>query len=307
MAIVKVTDLAFARLQSPDLDVAEQFLSDFGMVRVERTAKALYMRGTGPTHHIHVTHLGEPRFLGLAFHAASEDDLERLAKAPGADGIESIDEPGGGKRVRVRDPLGYQMEVVFGMKEQAALPVRRVTRNAGELLRIPAGASQVKRLGHAVLMTPGAKEKIKWYREMLGFVPSDEVYAGTKDNIIASFNRCDRGETHVDHHTFLCIEGPKVGLNHLAFEVQNFDDLMLGHQHLKQAGRYRHWWGIGRHVLGSQVFDYWEDPWGRAHEHWWDTDQLTSRHPGNLIPAEEGLLSQWGAPVPEAFITHATP
>jgi catechol 2,3-dioxygenase-like lactoylglutathione lyase family enzyme len=307
MPIVKVADIAFARLQSPDLDLAEQFLTDFGMVRVERTSKALYMRGTGPTHHIHVTHLGEPRFISLAFHAESEEDLERLAKAPGAEGIESIDEPGGGKRVRVKDPHGYPMEVLWGSRQHPELPTRRVTRAAGELLRIPLGASQVKRLGHAVIMTQDAKEKIKWYREMLGFVPSDEVYAGPKDNIIASFNRCDRGDTHVDHHTFLCIEGPKVGLNHLAFEVQNFDDLMLGHQHLKQAGRYQHTWGVGRHLLGSQVFDYWKDPWGRTHEHWWDTDQLTNRHPGNLLSAEEGLSSQWGEAVPESFITHASP
>jgi hypothetical protein len=82
---------------------------------------------------------------------------------------------------------------------------------------------------------------------------------------------------------------------------------MLGHHHLKRAGRYHHWMGVGRHVIGSQVFDYWQDPWGRAHEHWWDTDQLTKAHPANYVPVEEGLLSQWGPDVPEAFITHASP
>ena len=41
MPFVKVTDLAFARLQSPDRDIAEQFRTDFGMVRVERTPRAL--------------------------------------------------------------------------------------------------------------------------------------------------------------------------------------------------------------------------------------------------------------------------
>jgi catechol 2,3-dioxygenase-like lactoylglutathione lyase family enzyme len=210
-------------------------------------------------------------------------------------------------RVRLKDPNGYQMEVIFGLKEHAPLPVRKVTRNPGELLRVRPGPSQVKRLGHAVIMTPNAKEKIKWYREIFGLIPSDEIYAGPEDNIIASFNRCDRGETHVDHHTFLCVEGAKTGLNHLAYEVQNFEDLMLGHHHLKRAGRYHHWMGIGRHVIGSQVFDYWQDPWGRAHEHWWDTDQLTSRHPANYIPVEEGLLSQWGPDVPETFISHASP
>src|SRR5687768_3766697 len=306
MPIVRVTDIAFARLQSPDLDVAEQFLTDFGMMRVERTRTALYVRGTGPNHHIQVVHVGEPRFLGLAFFAESEEDLKRLAAAPGAEGVEHLDEPGGGMRVRLKDPNGYQMEVLYGLDEHAPLPARTVSRAPGEVLRIAPGPSQVKRLGHAVVMTPNAKERIKWYREMFGFVPSDEIYAGPKDNIIASFNRCDRGDTHVDHHTFLCVEGAKAGLNHLAYEVESFEDLMLGHYHLKRAGRYQHWMGVGRHVIGSQVFDYWQDPWGRTHEHWWDTDQLTRRHPGNYVPVEEGLLSQWGPDVPEAFITHAS-
>src|SRR4051794_27610765 len=117
MPVVKVSDIAFARLQSPDLDLAEKFLLDFGMVRAARTPKALYMRGTGPAHHIHVTHLGEPRLLGIAFHVDSKDDLKRLAKAPGAKGLENIDEPGGGQRVRVTDPHGYEMEVIYGMKK----------------------------------------------------------------------------------------------------------------------------------------------------------------------------------------------
>jgi catechol 2,3-dioxygenase-like lactoylglutathione lyase family enzyme len=307
MPVVKVTDIAYARLQSPDLDLAEQFLIDFGMVRAERTPSALYMRGTGPTHHIHVTHLGAPRFLGLAFHVQSEEDLQRMAQAAGAEGIENLDEPGGGKRVRVRDPHGYQMELLWGARQHPELAVRSFTRARDEVLRIAPGPSQVKRLGHAVIMTQNAKDKIRWYREMFGFVPSDEVYAGSKDNIIASFNRCDRGEAHVDHHTFLCIEGPATGLNHLAYEVQSFDDLMVGNHHLKAAAKYRHFWGVGRHVIGSQIFDYWTDPWGRAHEHWTDTDLLSSRIPGNLISAEEGLASQWGEPVPAAFITHASP
>ena len=58
MSHVKVSDLAFGRLQSPSLDEAEEFLTAFGMVRSDRTKDALYMRGTDPNHHIHVTHLG---------------------------------------------------------------------------------------------------------------------------------------------------------------------------------------------------------------------------------------------------------
>jgi hypothetical protein len=66
-------------------------------------------------------------------------------------------------------------------------------------------------------------------------------------------------------------------------------------------------WGLGRHVLGSQVYDYWQDPWGRVHEHWTDSDRLNNQNPPTLISAEEGLDSQWGEPVPEKFINHSTP
>ena len=66
-------------------------------------------------------------------------------------------------------------------------------------------------------------------------------------------------------------------------------------------------WGIGRHLLGSQVYDYWADPWGRVHEHWADTDRLNAANGGNLVSAEEGLRSQWGTRPPEKFIGHVSP
>ena len=46
---------------------------------------------------------------------------------------------------------------------------------------------------------------------------------------------------------------------------------MSGHEHLKRHRR-RHVWGIGRHLLGGQIFDYWKSPFGLIHEHWTDTD-----------------------------------
>jgi len=315
MPVVRVSDLAYVRLQSPDLDQAEQFLTDLGLVRAVRRSDRLYMRGTDPDHHIHITHLGPPKYLGLAFRVDSDDDLRRLAQVEGASPVESIDEPGGGRRVRFTDPHGYQVEAVYGRAELAPLPIRHnvlnwgdaKTRRAGELMRLDAGPSQIKRIAHALHMTPRLREVIAWYRDRFGFVSSDEVFTDSREHVIATFNRCDRGETFVDHHTFVCIESDKVGLNHISFEVQNIDDVMLGHEHLKRTGKYEHVWGIGRHVLGSQVYDYWKDPWGRVHERWTDSDMLNCHNPSNFVPADYGLKSQWGTPVPEAFITHASP
>jgi catechol 2,3-dioxygenase-like lactoylglutathione lyase family enzyme len=314
MPWIKATDIAYVRLRSPDLDKQEEFLTRFGLIRSERTPTALYMRGTDPVHHIHITELGEPKVVGLAYHAPSEEALKGLAKAPGATGVESIDEPGGGKRVRLTEPNGFQIEVVHGMAAVKPIPAPRQRLNtgdeplsrAGELMRLPKEAAHVKRIAHGVLLTSKFDETVGWFRDTLGFICSDDVYAGSKDHLIGSFNRCDRGDAFVDHHVFFCLRHEKSGLNHVSFEVPDIDDVAMGHYYLKQFGSYEHMWGIGRHVLGSQVYDYWADPWGRVHEHWADSDRLNLANGSNLVPVEEALVSQWGEAPPEKFINHAS-
>ena len=315
MAIIKVTDIAYGRLRAPDLDKAEEFLTDFGLVRAARTDKALYMRGTDPVHHLHVTEKGDPKFVGIAYHAASEEDLHRVARAPGASAVAKIDEPGGGQRVRLTEPNGYQIEVVWGMEAVAPIPVMDLDflnsgseplRRAGRLMRLPKQMTPIKRIAHGVMGTPKFHETVDWFRNTLGFICSDDVYVDDPKNVIGSFNRCDRGDTYVDHHVFFCIKHEKAGLNHFSFEVHDVDDVFHGHDRLMKLGKYEHIWGLGRHMLGSQVYDYWADPWGRVHERWADTDRLNARTPGTLLSAEEALRSQWGENPPERFIRHVS-
>ncbi len=315
MSIIKATDLAYGRLRAPDLDKEEEFLTAFGMVRSERTATALYMRGTDPPHHIHVTELGEPKYVGIALYAGSMDDLEKISRVPGATPIESIDEPGGGKRVRLTDPDGYQVEVVHGIAQLPKITVARPAVNLGDdktrrrnlayFQNVDRGPSHVKRIGHFVVHTPQFEKTLGWYRDMLGFRCSDEVYADRQDNVIGSFNRLDRGDDYVDHHVFFCIRSDRAGLNHLSFEAADIDDIMTGHEHLVDKG-YEHFWGIGRHSFGSQVFDYWGDPWGRVHEHWADTDVFNASVPPRLW-SRGAIAGPWGSPPPERFMHHASP
>jgi catechol 2,3-dioxygenase-like lactoylglutathione lyase family enzyme len=314
MSVIKAFDLAYGRLTSPDLDRQEAFLTDFGMVRADRTKTALYMRGTDAPHHIHVTGLGEPRYVGIAVHAAGMEDLDRISRVAGASAIEDIDEPGGGRRVRLTDPDGYQVEVVHGMAALEPIPVNRPAVNSGgdklrrkgELFRIERGPSHIKRFGHFVIMSKNFEKTLGWYREMLGFRCSDEVYEGERSHVVGSFNRLDRGDEYVDHHAFFCIRGEKSGLNHLSFEAADIDDILVGHEHLQGKG-YKHMWGLGRHKLGSQFFDYWADPWGRVHEHWADTDVLNARTPPNFVERGPAIAGPWGQPIPEVFRGHASP
>ena len=315
MPVIKVKDIAWGRLRSPDLDKQEEFLLDFGMTRAARTKDKLFMRGTDPNHHLHVTELGEPGFVGLAYYAQSEEDLHKLAKVPGASPVESIDEPGGGKRVRLKDPHGFEIEVVHGVASVEPLTLRHNVMNwgpeklrrAGGLTRLPAGPAQVKRMGHAVIATTDLAKTLRWYRDTFGLLCSDDVWAGEKANVVSSFNRCDCGDDYVDHHVFFTMKGPEAGLNHFSYEVRDIDDVMMGHEHLKKKNKYRHMWGIGRHRLGSQIYDYWCDPWGRVHEHWTDSDVLNIHTPSNSLPAHEALNSQWGEAAPQKFIDHTSP
>lgn len=315
MVAIKVAEFAFPRMEAPDLDEMEEFLTHFGLVRAERTPDALYMRGTDGHHHLHAAHKGGTRFIGFAYHAADEDDLKRLVKLPGASGIETIDEPGGGKRVRLTEPNGYQIEVVAGQKRVPPVRVardelnsaREPVRRAGKVMRLSKSPTSVQRIGHGVLSTPKVKETVAWFRETLGMIRSDDVYAGDKENIIGSFNRLDRGAEYVDHHVFFCNHNARAGLNHVSYEVQDIDCVFQDHEYIKRLGKYDHMWGIGRHLLGSQVYDYWCDPWGRVHERWADTDRLNAANGGHLLSAEEGFQSQWGERPPERFLGHASP
>lgn len=302
--IIRVTDLAFPRFSAPDLDVMEKFLLDFGMQRAARTGDALYMRGTDGQHHVHVTQRGEPGFVGFAFHAASAADLRTLAAATGTK-VEALDEPGGGEAVRLTDPDGRRVDVVHGIATLPPLPLRTheplntgaARVRVGALQRVAAGPSQVKRCGHAAIKTSSLPRLWEWYRHHLGMLASDDMFLEGPDKPIARFARCDKGDAPADHHTLLLVEMGEAKLGHVAWEVADFDDLMLGHDRLTQAGA-RHYWGIGRHILGSQIFDYWKDPLGFTVEHWTDGDLLDAGVPAKSLPIFEAGGSQWGPQPP---------
>ncbi len=300
--MIKVKDIAYVRFSAPDLDEMERFTQDFGLVTVLRDDDHLYSRGTDPDAYVHVVERGEPGFAGVAFEAQSAEDLKAVAQLEGASEVEKIEAPGGGIRVRLVDPNGNQVEVVHGREAPSPLPVRKPSplnrgsdrQRFGELQRLEAGPAQVKRIGHCVVRVSDFNESADWYASRFGFLRSDEVYLGDESNTVTAFMRCDLGETHVDHHTFLCVGLGEPGFDHAAFEVEDFDSIMLGHDQLKNGG-YEHHAGIGRHVLGSQIFDYWKDPWGHVLEHFSDGDLLNASAPIGRFDPATALGTQWGS------------
>jgi catechol 2,3-dioxygenase-like lactoylglutathione lyase family enzyme len=304
---IKVQDIAYVRFSAPDLDEMEAFLIEFGMLRAERTPDVLYMRGLDGDPFLHVAHRGEPRFLSAGFEVASTTDLEVLAREEKAS-IASLVAPGGGSVVRLIDPDGFQIEVIAGRTpvDRIAAPVRTLTNDAygtprlDALKRLARGPSHVKRLGHCVLNVTNFRTSEAWYKSRFGFITSDEINLGSPERVLGAFLRCDRGPIPSDHHTLFLLGTGRPGFNHAAFEVADFDDLMCGHDLLEQKGR-RHEWGVGRHLLGSQIFDYWRDPWGHTLEHWTDGDLLDAAWDSRTATIQEVLGSQWGPPPPQTM------
>ncbi len=298
---VNVRDIAYVRFNAPDLEVMEKFALTFGLQRVARDERTLYMRGTDDDGFVHVTHLADsPGFAGVAFVADSVDDLDVLTREHGFSSARDLDGPGGGRMVHAIDPNGHRVEVVAGRGSLGALPSPTpAARNAagiaprmGAALRLGAGPSHVKRLGHCVLDVLDFRASEQWYKARLGLVTSDEI-ALDLNTSIGAFMRCDKGAEYVDHHTLFLIGSGKAKFNHAAFEVADFDDLMRGNTHLASAG-YTHQWGIGRHILGSQIYDYWLDPWGHMVEHWTDGDLFNNQTPSNTASLTDLIGSQWG-------------
>ena len=261
-------------------------------------------RASDPSPYCYVLTEGPRRFLGWAFRAKSREDLDALATREGRK-VEAIDAPGGGFQVRLQEPNGHAVDIVWGIAPAEPIAIERQLMNTGkaplnrvgELFRLGTDATPVKRLAHVVIGAPDVRATVDWFLHTLGMISSDEVTAGPEKKTIGAFVRLDDGDEYVDHHTVFVIASERTGLHHVSFEAYDIDAVLAEHHRLTELG-YEHAWGVGRHHLGSQIFDYWVDPNGYLHEHWTDSDRLNASTPTAVWDVSEGLKNQWGAESP---------
>ena len=155
-------------------------------------------------------------------------------------------------------------------------------------------------------MTTRMSETIAWYQENFGFLPTDELYVGEPGNTLGRFVRTDCGEDPVYHHVLFIFRGEKNGLHHASFEVERVDEIFTGGDHLHELN-YDHVRGIGRHALGSQIFDYWMSPFNVMHEHWSSTEKMNVHSSFNEIKIGSGMVHDSGEAPPERFVKQASP
>jgi len=304
----KASELAYLMFDRPDLGLAEQFLTDFGLRAVSRDRELLFLRGTGAAPFCYVVRKADKaRFLGLGLRVDSSADLEALARVPGASAVEPINWPGGGHRVQLLDPSGFRVNAISGQASVEGLPHRAALpfNSADAVVRIngtqrlPPAPPEVIRLGHVVLELADYQATCAWYTRHFGFIPSD-VQVLPDGSPAVAFMRLDLGSTPADHHTLALAQGFAPMYSHSAYEVVDADAVGMGQRVLSRKG-WKHAWGIGRHILGSQIFDYWQDPWGDKHEHYCDGDVFTADQPAGIHAVSREAMSQWGEIMPRSF------
>jgi catechol 2,3-dioxygenase-like lactoylglutathione lyase family enzyme len=309
--VVKVQDLAWLEFEKPDLARAGRFAEDFGFAVALSAPDELHLRGSDPGAPCVVVRRGRrSRFLGAAFRAAERKDLARLAAAMG-ERVTPLPESLGGAAVTLRDPSGGLVRVVSDPLQLSPANYQQpLSFNSGHRVvrtnatqRPPRAPATVQRLGHVVLQTTSFRRTLDWYLETLGLIVSDfQFYADQRERgPVMAFIRCDRGTTPADHHTLALTLGPSNRYVHSAYQVSDLDALAAGGEYLLERG-YRRSWGIGRHIQGSQIFDYWRDPDGFLVEHFTDGDLFDATLEPGWAPMTASGLAQWGPPPTRDFL-----
>ncbi|KAJ4263293.1 hypothetical protein NW762_006111 [Fusarium torreyae] len=339
---VKVVRLVSVHYQHPDLDKASQFLKDFGFIEVQREDKRIYFGGYGRDPYLYIAEQAPSSrraFLGATWAVDAADDLAKASALPGASQILDAEGPGGGKKVTIPDPNGFTVTFILGQtlkdiqddkatrilndeKQLANKAVEKLRR--GQCLRFGNGPSPVHKLGHYGYFVPkdNFQKTFEWYTNIINIVPSDAVFDPETGDDSTCFMHIDLGQTFTDHHastrfqrndicmltdikSFFLGANPniqKAFVHHSSFEVNDMDTQALGHKWLQDKG-YTNCWGIGRHVLGSQIFDYWFDTSGNILEHYSDGDLVNENTPFTRTPEAPDSLHIWGPNVPLGFIT----
>jgi hypothetical protein len=309
--VIKIVDLAWLEFEKPDLARTEAFARAFGFQPVRRGPDEIQLRGTLAGAPCAIVRRGpRTRFAGAAFRAGDEADVLRLADKSGAR-TRPLPETIGGLSVGLVDPGGMPVRVVAGMHELAELPDQQphifnfghAAPRTNAVQRPPRVPARVQRLGHLVVQSTKYLETLNWYLDNLGMIVSDfQFFPGQRERgPTMSFIRCDRGSTPADHHTLAVALGPANRYLHSAYQVSDLDALAAGGEYLRERGYFRSW-GIGRHIQGSQIFDYWRDPDGFMVEHFADGDLFDNTLEPGWAPLTASGLAQWGPPATRDFL-----
>ncbi len=306
--ITRADALAYVVLERRDVATQARFLHDFGFTAVEHSGPNVYFRGFGEQPYcVELIPSERDAFVGFGLVAVESGDLDRLGAAHGL-APAANSKPGGGRVLRLVDPNGYRVDLVHGFTPAKAHVPRSAIDNGNtpwankrvnDGVRAPLGHSPVRGLCQLVIHTPLFEQTVRWYMTNFGYLPSDLLQTASGVTGLGFF-RFNRGDKPADHHALAIAFGPTPAILHISTETIDTDAVGQGQNYLRAQG-WRHFWGIGRHILGSQIFDYWKDPAGDEWEHYADGDVMTADYPVGFHAFDRAGLWAWGDDLPASM------
>lgn len=302
--VIKVLGLAAIRLARPDLHQAVNFFLDFGLVCIHNDGNLALLRGTADKTASVIIERGAARYLGLSLIAESYDDLAKLS-AKHQVAVVDNHPLRGGQSVTLKDPDNLMVEVIYGATPLAPLMssepvdinrpehITRINRTVRLDYQQP---PRIYRLGHTVMGVTNFAKSLTWYQQNFGFIVSDFQMMADDPVPVVAFLRCNKGDTPTDHHTIAMGSAVEIGHLHTAFELPDMDAVVAANVILHKR-QHHHTWGIGRHILGSQIFDYWRDSYGDMFEHYADGDLFDASVETGYHLFDGEALHQWGPAV----------
>jgi catechol 2,3-dioxygenase-like lactoylglutathione lyase family enzyme len=294
-----VRSLLHYALDVPDQTRGQRYYMDFGLRDATGGSDAVRLRpGAVGRDQVLLYGGSRKRLHHLAF-AAPGVEYSIVRRSLAAYGARETDPPSGGPDggIWVRDPDGHAVNVrdetppvsapdpPLQINSPGHAP-RKLTRGVPPPDFVPAP----RRLGHVLLFTPDMDRQIDFYTRALGLKLSDR--SGT----IVAFLRCT-----TDHHNLAFLTSERPGFHHGSFEVGGLDEIAMGARHMQERG-WEPFWGLGRHVIGSNFFYYIRDPWGSFTEYFFDLDYIPEDAPWEPHDWDaKDALYRWGPECPAAF------
>jgi catechol 2,3-dioxygenase-like lactoylglutathione lyase family enzyme len=286
----------------PDLTVAEKFYETFGLdVRKHDGQLDLYTFGH-PHCWASIFQSGERKRLQYVRHGIFAEDEAEFRSRVAQLGIGTEPHDLGDKHgVWLRDPDGIATQLVVAPKvspsaKTSSHPSYAVAPGAGAApSRSNVTTVRPRYLSHILRFSPDVPRMIAFCRDVLGLRLSD------RSGEIIAFVHTPHGS---DHHLVAFAKSHAPGLHHSSWDVGSVDEVGAGAEQMRNAG-WDKGWGVGRHVLGSNYFNYVQDPWGSFCEYSFDIDFVPAEldWPAADHPPADSLYV-WGPPVPANFIAN---
>ena len=288
----------------PDVVASAAFFRDFGLSdQASSTQGSTQLATRDGGEQVELVAAPTRRLIRLGVGAQHGDDLARIAdraaSSPYAEIIDStadllaLREAATGLRVEVTVASPYAPPPAAHTFNRPGADPERIDVPAASVLA--AEPVQPSNLTHVVYGTPDQPATLAFFTDVIGFEISDQVPG------IIAFTRC--GPVH---HNLAVQAAPVAYPHHIAFEVDDIDDVVRGGQAMVDTDPDRHMWGVGRHAIGSNWFWYLREPGGTFVEYTADIDRISEQD--KYTPKDwqgHEFLYSFGPPPPSEFLEPA--